>query len=382
MNNRHNTHKGAIALLLVVLFSGVSLIAITGGLGSVSGMTARARAMFDSKQTLFFADSVIDDAVYRVRSGKQLSDGEVITLGDLSAGISRSDAEGISTISVFATSTDYLARNMSVAVSSLAPPTFTDAVVVGVGGILMNSNSIIIGDAHANGSIEGFSHTEITGDASAVGTISTPMPEVGGTKEEGVEEKILPIIDALYWKAEANSNEDPLLGGLTVNGGQSVSYGPKKIEGDVVLNSNSELTVTGPLHITGSLTLNSGSLIIMDESLGSDGTVIIVDGPIVFNSNTPVQPTSADPKGYPVLVSLVSSGTAITLNSNVAVEGLLYAPYAAVVVNSRASAVAVVTVQLTLNSNAEIDFDGAIAERSYQGGGTGALSISGWKEIQ
>ena len=378
--------RGAIALLLVVLFSGASLVAVVGGLGSVTAISSRTRAVTESKRTLLFADGVLDDAVYRFRSGKQLQNGEVVVyndiFGDLSAGINAVTNSGITTVSVFATSTGDLSRNMGVTISTFAPPTFTDAVVVGVGGITMNSNSKIIGSAHSNGSILGNSNSHITGDASAVGTISSPSPTVDGTNTSGVDPQILPTIDTEYWKELANSNNDPVAGGLTLNGNQTATYGPRRFDGDVILNSNSSLTVLGTLHITGSLTLNSNTQLIIDDSLGSDGVVIIVDGVVNFNSShPPIVPTNAEPPGYPVIVSLTTNTNAITLNSNSTIKGLLYAPNGRVIVNSNSGAVSVVSKGLLLNSNAEIDFDSSVAQQGH-GGGTGALSLDGWKEIE
>lgn len=383
MNNLHHKTKGAIALLLVVLFSGASLVAVVGGLGSVTAISARTRAVTDSKRTLLFADGVLDDAVYRLKVGKQITAGETITFGDLSAGIDLATESGITTVAIFATSTDDLARNMQVAVSSLAPPTFSDAVTVGIGGLTMSSNATVYGDAHSNGTITGNSNSLITGNASAVGSISSPTPTIEGTRTEGAAPKTLPNIDEEYWQQQANINNDPHIGDLVVNGNQQVTYGPKKFEGSVTLNSNSTITVTGTLHITGALTLNSNTQLIVDDSLGSDGVVIIVDGPVEFSSaHPPLVPAAAEPPGYPVIVSLSSDSAAMELNSNATLEGLLYAPEGGIVINSNAGAISVVAKELTLNSNATIDFDSAVAQRSYEGGGTGGFTIEQWKEIE
>lgn len=376
-----NKKTGAITLLLVILFSGVSLVTVLGGLGSTSSLSARSQDTIDSKRTVLLADGLVDDVVYRLKSGKQVTDGEVFTIDDVSAGVRLVGGEGgVTTVTIFATSTD-IARNVHASVSSLAPPTFVEAVIVGSGGLTMNANSTIIGSVHSNGNIYGNSNATITGDVSAVGTISSPSPSVGGQKTSSAPVITAPSIDEAYWKAQANINNDPLNGGLTLNNHQTAILGPRKIVGSVNLNSNTELTVTGPLHITGNLTLNSNSDVYLDDSLGTAGTVIIVDGTISLNSNSPVHSNSADPKGYIALVGLSSSNSAITLNSNASVDGLLVAPNGGVVMNSNSSGVAVIANRVLLNSNAEINFDGAIAERSY-GGGTGGFTIGSWGEVQ
>ncbi|MDP3956194.1 MAG: hypothetical protein Q8Q18_03035 [bacterium] len=373
-------HRGVIALMFVLLFAGVSLASIGGGFGAVSDLAHRSRDIMSSKSSLLYADSIIDDVVYRVKTGKNISDGEIYVHGLLMAGISSKEEEGVTTYTVFGTSTD-LARNVAVDVSTLSPPTFVDAVIVDGGGIVMSSNSRIIGDAYTNGSIAGYSNTEITGNASAVGTISSPQPSVVGVVTESASPVSIPIINEEYWRAQANINNDTYVGNLTLNGQQAMSIGPRKIEGNFTLNSNTDATVTGTLYITGDLTLNSNAKLVVSDSLALDGVVIVVDGTIHLNSNSPVIAAEGDPPGYPVLFSTKSSGTAVSVNSNASVEGMIYAPYADVIISSNASAVAVIANKLILNSNAEIDFDGAIAKRSY-GGGTGGLLISNWKEVE
>ena len=371
--------KGAVTLLLVVLFSEVSLITVLGGLGSTTALSARSQDLVDSKKTVLFADGLVDDVVYRVKSGKQVQDGETISLGDVAAGVRVDETGSTKTVTIFGTSTD-IARNVRVVIDEGAVPTFARAVSIDIGGITMNSNARIVGDVHTNGSITGHSNSRITGNATAAGNITSPSPKVTGTKESGVSEQALPAVDIEYWKAQANINNDPI-SGFTLNSNQQATYGPKKIQGTVNLNSNTKLYVTGPLHITGNLNINSNADIILQDSLGSEGTVIVVDGSISINSNGSVQANNANPPGHPVLATETSGSGAVGLNSNGAMEGLIYAPNANMQMSSNSEAIAVIAKSLSLSSNARINYDDYLTEQSY-GGGEGSVELSGWQEVE
>ncbi len=248
---------------------------------------------------------------------------------------------------------------------------FHYAAHIGQGGLILNSNATVYGNVHSNGNIVGNSNSLIDGDAQAVGTISSPYPQVTGTKTPGVAPVAMPDIQIAYWQDQANQNNDPIIGDLNITTDQNL--GPRKIDGNLTISNNAKVTIMGPVYVTGNLTMNSNTELILSPSFGSNGTVIIVDGQITLNSNAKVKPTPATPKGYILLVS-TKTGPAITLNSNIT-GGLFYSPNGDTVLNANAHVVAVTAYKLILNSNATLTYDLGLASAQFSSGTSGGWEI-------
>ncbi|OGZ59782.1 MAG: hypothetical protein A3F94_00425 [Candidatus Spechtbacteria bacterium RIFCSPLOWO2_12_FULL_38_22] len=378
-----NDQRGVIALsiTIIILFIGITIV-----FSSVFVFLNRieiARNVRLSEQAYFAAESVVEDALLRFIDPNKTEISSYpysLAVGGASASIDKTTVGTISTFAVVGNASNRT-RSLGVGVSGGVPgTTFSYAAQIGQGGLVMNSNSEVEGDVYSNGNITGFSNSVINGNATAVGTISSPRPSVSGTKIEGADIIALPPFDEQGWKDAANINNDPYIGNLSLDSGTTV-LGPKKIEGNLTLNSNADLIVQGVIHVTGNFSMNSGSDLFLDDDFGSTGTVIIVEGTISFNSNADVFATDASPKGYIMFVSMSNNtDAAIQLNSNADLEAALYAVNGGLSINSNGEVVSLVVQKLILNSNAEIDYDLGLINYSYSTGGAGSYDIISWKE--
>lgn len=169
------------------------------------------------------------------------------------------------------------------------------------GDVRSNSNILTAGSPNPE-------ETLIDGNAWATGT-SIPDTNISGTNTEGATTEPLPSIDVEYWKNEASCNNDPICinsGNLTIE--DSTSLGPQKIEGNLTLDTDDVLTVTGPLWVEGNIILASGT-IEPDISLGSEGTIIIMDGTFINWDEAKVHDNSTTPtKGF-LLFYYTGTGT-------------------------------------------------------------------------
>jgi len=384
--------KKGITLVLALVVLGVLLILI-GALYTLLNSDYLLTTFYYNKQkTLALAEAGIDKAIYQLRtnptySGEtaSLNDGEFITtIEDIDSSRKRIVSKGCYP-SVSNCKSKRIVRVTVTASSSPTSISFHYAVQIGEMGLWMYSNARVNGNAYSNGNITGYSNSRITGDAYAVGTISSPAPDVDGTKHPGSETQPLPTIDFDYWRNKANINNDPHNGNYEQNSCPSEipTLGPKKIIGDFKMNSNSCLKVTGPIHITGSFEMNSNSQLRLDESFGSSGTVIVVDGTIKLNSNSFIYPTSASPKGYIILATPNSGSPAIEVNSN-ASQGILYAPNGEVQVNADGKVTEIAAKKLTLNSNATLDYDQGLTGGTFitGPGGTWIILPGTWTEVK
>lgn len=257
---------------------------------------------------------------------------------------------------------------------------FNYAVQSDTGGFTMGSSARVNGNVYSNGNITGGSSSVISGDAFAVGTISSPHPTVTGIKDDNAPSIPLPAVDETFWKTAANGGNDPSTcppetctnGNVNLSGIQS--YGPRKIKGNLTTSSSAIITITGPIYVTGSVTFGSSTIINLDNSFGSNGTVIIADGAIEFGSSTIVNPTTASPKGYLMFVSLKSTGIAIDQGSS-ARSGILYAPNAQVHIGSSTRVVALAAKSIDVGSSAILDYDQGLASAQFSGGPGGAWAV-------
>lgn len=270
-------------------------------------------------------------------------------------------------------------RVLSVYVSPTDSGTFRYAVQIGAGGLLMDSNATVVGNVYSNGNITGGSNSEIQGNAYAAGTISSPNPNVTGTKVAGVQPQDLPTVDIAYWKARANINNDPIVGNVTYNTG-SHNLGPRKIDGNLTLDSNASLTINGPVHVTGNVEMKSNSDLLISESFVASSTVIVVEGTIEFNSNAEVHSTTSTPKGYLMLLSESTSSEAIEISSNQRIDGAVYAPNGTVDIGSNAEVTSLAGWRINLDSNAEITYNFGLRDVSFSGGASSGGKIISWKE--
>lgn len=366
-------------LVAVVLVMLASLSVMVTASNAIVGGKKDLRLSGDSRQAYFYAEAGLEDVILRLKQGDTVTQPiEVVPIGAASSTVIIDEIASGKQATALGASGEAL-RNLQGSVASGEGVDFSFGLHVGSIGITMGSGSSVAGSVFTNGSISGSSGSSIVGDAYAAGTISSP-PSVSGTRETGVAPVPLPELDLDYWRTQANINNNPYQGNLTLSG-NSNTIGPRKIVGNLTLSSNALATVTGPIHVTGNLVINSNTDLYLDESFGSAGTMIVVDGTITFDSNAEIYATSANPKGY-LLFASASSGTAVDLHSGSVLAALVYAPNGSVDVNSNSGARSIVAKGVTLASNAEIQYEVGLADSRFTTGPGGGFEISGWGEVE
>lgn len=369
----------SFTLLSVLVLSGVGASAFL----LTSAQQRLVRNAEESLQAYYGAEAGTEDALLRFLDPERtLPAAYSLAVGDTVVEIVHT--EGVSNVQYFDTQGDSRNRIRAARATLGVDPegtTFAFAAHIGELGLEMESNAAVNGNVYSNGDIKGSSNAKINGDASAVGTISSPDPEISGTAQEGADPVPVPPFDAAGWAQNANVNGDPIVGDLELDSGTTY-LGPRKIQGDLVLDGNAELVVTGPLHVTGDFVMDSNSEVFLDQSFGSDGTVIYVEGEVQFKSNAEVHATNSDPKGYLLIASTSSSEEAILMDSNSKLEAAIYAVNGNVVMNSNGDVVALIGNGVVLKSNAEINFDIGLVVYTFTSGGTGGYELIEWKEVE
>ncbi|MDO8523046.1 MAG: choice-of-anchor R domain-containing protein [bacterium] len=178
-----NYKSGQAALIAVIFMMTIMLSAIFGVIGLSLKEARVAGKNYKSRNSFFAAEAGIDDAVYRIKRGKNLSSSYSVSLNGATADI---DVTNISSNERrIVSSGDASGANRSLSaglVTGTTDVSFFYGVQVGDGGLDMGENTKIAGNVYSNGNIIGENGSAITGSATVAGGInSAPSIEAAVT---------------------------------------------------------------------------------------------------------------------------------------------------------------------------------------------------------
>lgn len=261
---------------------------------------------------------------------------------------------------------------------------FRYATQVGAGGIDMANSSTINGTVYSNGNITGSGTSTINGDAYAVGTISSPDPFVTGTKYQNQQSSQIPTIDYDKWK-KAACDDDPnyptsclttTVCSPTCTISSDTQIGTNKYQGNLVITNNAVVTLNGPIWITGNFSMSQGGTTLkLNNSFGSIGTMIIVDGTVNLTQGGQLSPTNANPKGYILLATTNSTADPVMSISQSGATALFYALEGNAELSQSAHVVSLIANELTLSQSATLDYDQGLANSQFSAGPGGSWGV-------
>lgn len=442
-------HSGQAALIVVFALGILGVfVAVAFSSFGPSRIVAQ-KAFADSDKAYYAAQSGIEELMVRLRSHHAFGDYWSLTEGLNNSAVYHATISGDLSTKI-ATSTGVFngfTRRLEVQVaSSSAKTSFLFAVQSGEGGFELGRNTTIEGtdgrpgNVYSNGDVlgenssGGKSGSKILGDVWAVGKISglesddaggvyiagnahagelircqvlgdvkAPVPPVvcphGGEYqvEEAPEEVPLAVMDVEFWKQQAVQSSiwtgDCIIGSGDASdcAGSEEKLGSVKIEGNLTIRSGTEVTLTGPIWVEGDVTVNSNVDVLVDESLGSEGVVIVVDypsdrfgrGKVVTESNVSFSQTSAG--GPPIFVSTNTEDNcavdpAIKVSSNTATV-VFSAPEGCVFFQSNSFVRGVLAKKTHLSGNSSIVYDPRLAYVILETG-LGGWAVTGYREIE
>lgn len=180
------------------------------------------------------------------------------------------------------------------------------------------------------------------------------------------------------WKAEAEVG-GTYSGNYTIDG-TSISLGPKKIDGNLIIQNGAILTITGTLWVTGNIVINNNVEVKLHPSYGLSDSIIINDG-IVDIGNGAIFSGSGTEGSYIMILSTSTSSSAITLGNNAGAI-ILYAANGTVNVSNNAGAKSINGNYIHLSNNSVIEYESGLVNSSFVGGPSGSWNINSWKEIE
>ncbi len=425
--------KGQVTIATVLIILSAALVLVTA-LGYLTFNEIRKiDNVVKSAQSYYASEGGIEDAVLRTKTNMNYSPNYTLTVGDGSAEV---EISGPVENLVITSEGNVNSRVRKLAVNLNATPSsvnvsFNYGLQVGDGGLEMDSNTEVFGNIFSNGPVEGSNTADIYGDIYSAGSeglinnmnVNKSDPgEIDGnayantitnstvenilycqtesgnnkpcdTSQPDPEKKDMPITtgDLTIKKNQASSGGS--ISSLTVGGGESVSLGPKKINGNLVIESNASLTITGTIWVTGDITLNSNILVKLDSSFGTESGTIVADGKILFSSNVTVCGSAGGIIGscnagngsYVMFLSTNSSvdpaSPAIDMGSNTD-AAILYTNNGMIQINSNIGILEATAYKLRINSNAIVTYESGLADVIFSSGPGGVFNIISWKEIE
>lgn len=255
------------------------------------------------------------------------------------------------------------------------------AFQVWIGGINTKIDNMIVGDdmsgaAQANLFVNATVHGSSCPNAYCI--ISNPP------REE------LPISDGVIqdWReaGEAGGTCVPpqcdLAGTFKLTNGATASLGPKKITGNLELDNNAVLTVTGTIWVLGEIKLSNNCAVNLDPLYGSNSGVILTDSKVTISNNCAFQGSGA-PGSYTMLLSAKDSPAeeVITVDNNSA-GVIYYASRGIIKFSNNATAKEATGYGMRLDNNAVITYESGLADAFFSSGPGAGWQIQSWNEVK
>ncbi|PIZ01074.1 hypothetical protein COY62_00380 [bacterium (Candidatus Howlettbacteria) CG_4_10_14_0_8_um_filter_40_9] len=264
---------------------------------------------------------------------------------------------------------------------------FNYAIQAGVGGIDIKGSSEVKGNLYSNGNITvaNPAHVKEPGDAWAVGIISDPSDRIDGTKTAGAPSVPLPHIDLQAWKDLASSGGTVAGDYSPPNSGSFTDLGPKEITGNVSMStSGQKINLFDPLYIHGNLTISGGDWK-LDDSMESNGTIVLVDGVISVSGSAKFSKNSNGQ--YILFVSTNTANTsanpAINFTGSVDVKSAAFYAYNGSMKFSGSGEIIAMTGQtLFIEGNGEIEYKSGLASANFGGGPGGIWRMKSWQQLK
>lgn len=241
-----------------------------------------------------------------------------------------------------------------------------------ISGITVGTSGVGNAYAHTvnNSTIAGINYCQIgSGNNKACNTSLSDPTQIA-----------MPISDQniLDWKNEAEAGG--IYSGNYILDSTSGSLGPKKITGNLTVNNNASLVITGTLWVEGTVTISNNANVNLASSYGTGEGVIVADGIVNINNNSTFN-GSGTLGSYLMVLSTSSSTNAITLANNGGAI-ILYAANGTVNLSNNSGAKALNGKSINLSNNAVVIYDSGLANSNFVNGPSGGWSITSWGEVK
>ncbi|MEK7088190.1 MAG: hypothetical protein AAB537_01140 [Patescibacteria group bacterium] len=421
-------NKGQALITAIIFFLFISTTITLGVANPVLRQLNISNDLVRSKNSYFLSESLSEDLTYRLKTGKQVSASESLTLSGETATALVSDILGGKRIIATGNFSD-ATRKVQTDLIMGAGVSFSYGVQSGEGGMHIKNTALVSGNVFSNGPVTGENSNLIKGDVISAGpsgsiykihatssayahTITDSQIDknayyqvISGTTVGGVSypnspdqaTAALPISDAKIteWENEAALGGTVSCSGSTYNISGSVTIGPKKIPCDLRVDGSDSVTLTGPLWVTGKITVSNSATFRIHSSLGNRSVVVIADDPLnrITSSNIELQNTTSfygtgQPGSYILFISANQSAEqsgneeAIEVQNSAQGALLVYAGHGDINLKNSVKIKEVTAYKITLQNSAQVIYETGLANLLFTAGPGGGYTIDEWKETE
>lgn len=439
-----NNQSGAAMLIAVIFFLFISLAIISGLISPTVRTFQDSSVNLKSKESYYLAESGSEDAMYRILTGKTIGTSEMITLDSNSAtttialnGSNQKEIISLGDVSNFQ-------RKVDLILQAGAGVGFNYGIQSGDGGFTMDGGSKITGNIYSNGNILAYSGVQITGTAIAAGATSyvgdgdgvKPNPYLGtvvigsagigdawaynvvggnvagnlycqtgsqNNKACNTTHGIPPSMPMPFtqenidsWKAEGTAG-GVITGSTKCHGGYSNgdchvdwangTFGPGKINGNLIVDGGGTLTLTGTVWVVGTVTVTGGGKIKLPVDYAQYSATIISDGFVSLGGGSYTGSGAAGSYLFVVSTSTCPTGAGCSGNKAISVTGgsgtiAVCAQNGTVALSGGISINSAIGKTITVTGGSKVFYEQGLASPSFQSGPSGGWNVLGWEETQ
>lgn len=415
--------KGGALLLSIMLILSIGLVVGSGLSFSAFNSLVSSRDKIKSIESYYAAEAGIEDNLLRLKEGMQISSPNILAVGNNSANIEISDLIGGSQTITSQGDADGRIRKLSVAyLVTTDNVSFFYGAQVGEGGMIMGNNSRIEGNVFSNGNIlplgggtseitdtvtiaingnridsvdvggdlyvHSCKDSDITGVLHYVSSGSIVNCDYGSSEDMGpneIEAKDLPIsqeqIDG--WKNNGAAG-GTLSGDYILDGAGTTSLGPIKITGNMIIDNNATLNITGLIYVEEDIIIRNGATVKLDENFGSTSGIIISGGKITVENNANLQGSGQEGSFIMLLStneSLDMTSPAVNVSNN-AQGAIFYASQGLIHLHNNILIREATGYQIALDNNAVISYETGLENINFTSGPGGSRRAENWREVE
>ncbi|MEK7510564.1 MAG: hypothetical protein AAB567_03390 [Patescibacteria group bacterium] len=408
------SQKGFVLLSVIVL-----MIIILLGIGiSISSLTFRgqyaAQNLKRSLQAYFSAEAGIEDALLRLSKAMSWSSPYTISVEGTSVQVTISNmVGGARTITGKGDDSARIRKVQTVYAISSSSHGFFYGAQVGDAGIEMENNSQIIGNVFSNGNIIAQPGSQITGTAKVAGaghrieraTIgndafvdicqnSSIGDELHANSQTGCSygslitlgsppsPEPLPISNTQIsaWKTDAETG-GVISGDYNLSGSSTASLGPKKIIGNLIVQNNAILTITGTLWVTGNVDIKNNAQVRLYGAIYDTLSGVIISDGMITLQNDSISSGSGQPGSYLMYLSTASLNPALEFKNNAKAD-ILYTSNGWAEIENNAALKEITAYGLRIENNATVTYESGLADAVFSSGADAGWSVTSWKEVE
>lgn len=247
--------------------------------------------------------------------------------------------------------------------------------------VIMGGTDTYISGVTVSGTARATAMTSCTvrGDAYYQATNTCSVAGVSHPSSTPPAPQAMPISQAQITEWEAVAEDGGTIGSLLLEGDDTATLGPVKINGDLTLKNSSTAWIAGPIWVTGNILLENNAVLASSVTLGDSGTVIIADdtlnqtedGKITVQNNFRVE-GNGNPGNNLMFISNHSGADAAISLLNSASSSIFYAPNGTIVMENNATPIQLTAHLIHLKNNATINYQTGLQSANFSSGPGGS----------